>query len=99
MAATSMRHSEVNRPPRLQQNAGSRFKAATLSQLRPALPHLDRNAAVRLLKRLRDDGWVEVVGDRRNATWRATKKLRAGTLSSSVRRAELITDCAHAADG
>jgi hypothetical protein len=38
------------------------------------VPHLDRNATVRLLKLLRDAGWVEIVGDRRNAFWKRTRR-------------------------
>lgn len=52
-----------------------RQKQLKSHELQPLVPHLDRNAMVRLLKLLRDAGWLEVVGTTANAQWRAAEKL------------------------
>jgi hypothetical protein len=52
-----------------------RQKQLKSHELQPLVPHLDRNAMVRLLKQLRNAGWLEVVGTTKNAQWRATEKL------------------------
>jgi hypothetical protein len=61
---------------------------AAVQVLQPLVPHMARDALVRLLKRLRDAGWLQVVGEKRNAFWEATGKLRDTRLKRPSLRSE-----------
>ncbi len=52
-----------------------RQKQLKAHELRPLVPHPDRNALVRLLKLLRDAGLLKVTGTTANAKWPAKEKL------------------------
>lgn len=59
-----------------------------IRDLEDELPHLPRYRTLSLLKRLRTQGWLDVIGKARRAEWVATEKLAAGMPKRSKAKAE-----------